>query len=138
MFDVSNVGLGARLAIGRGGRALICVGCRLGCGDLPCSGLSRSHHEAAVELVFQEEQQALARAAILGLDLPRDGGGPGPADFQDAVARRACYASCQGVCALLIHELMHPLTLPLGAYLCYCERKWGCEARGPQTLHRRS
>ena len=53
---VSNVGLSARLAIGCGGRALVCVGCRLGCGDLPCIGLSRLPHEAAVELVFREEQ----------------------------------------------------------------------------------
>jgi len=101
---VSNVGLSARLAIGCGGRALVCVGCvgcRLGCGDLPCRGLSRPHHEAAVELVFVEEQQALARATILGLDLPCMHGGPSPADLQDAVARRACYARRQGMRLLL-------------------------------------
>jgi len=88
MFDVSNVGLGARLAIGCGGRAPVCVGCRPGCGDLPCIGLFRLHHEAAVELVFREEQQALARVAVCGLDLPHDGSGPCPADLQDAIARR--------------------------------------------------
>ncbi len=68
-----------------GGRALNgwgWLGCdRLGYGDLPCVRVSRLHHEAAVELGFREEQQALARATILGLDLPRDGGGPSPADF---------------------------------------------------------
>ncbi len=55
MFDVSNVGLGARLAIGCGGRVPICagcLGCRLGCGTSLCIGLSRLHYEAAVELVF--------------------------------------------------------------------------------------
>ncbi len=52
---VSNVGLSARLAIGCGGRALNDWG-YLGCGDLPYRGLSRLHHEAAVELVFVEEQ----------------------------------------------------------------------------------
>jgi len=41
-----------------------------------------------VELVFVEEQQMPARAAVLDLDLPRSGGGPGAADLQDAVARR--------------------------------------------------
>ena len=73
----------------------------LGCGDPPCIGLSRLHHEAAVELVVREEQQALARAAILGLDLPRDGGGPGSAHLQDAVARRAYYARRQDIRLLL-------------------------------------
>jgi len=37
--------------------------------------------EVGVELVFIEEQETLARAVILGRDLPRDGGGPGPADL---------------------------------------------------------
>ncbi len=54
-------------------------------------GLPR-RHEAGVELVFVEEQQALARAAVLDCDLPRGGGGPGPAYLQDAVARRVRYA----------------------------------------------
>ena len=65
----------------------------LGCDRLGCCGPVR--REAAVkpvELAFIEEQQALARAAILDLDLPRDGGGPGPTDLQDVVAWRACYA----------------------------------------------
>ena len=83
---------GARLACEKGGRALVCVSCdlscRLGCGDLSWLGLSRLHREAAVELVFREEQQALVRAVVLGFDLPRDGGGPSPADLQDAIARR--------------------------------------------------
>jgi len=109
---VSNVGLSARLAIGCGGRALVCVGCRLGCGDLPCVRLSRLHHEAAVELVFVEEQQALARATILGLDLPGPHGGPGAAYFQDAVVWRAGDASCQGVRALLIHAFNTYLPVP--------------------------
>jgi len=85
MFDVSNVGLSARLAIGCGGRALVCVGCvgcRLCCGDLPCSGLSRPHHEAGVELIFVEEQQALARAVLVYLDLLRDGGRPSRRTFR--------------------------------------------------------
>jgi len=66
---------------------------------LGCRGLAR--REAAVELVVREEQQALARAAILGLDLPRDSGGPGSANLQDAVARRVRNAQSQIVCAFL-------------------------------------
>jgi hypothetical protein len=50
-----------------------------------CRGAVRC--KAAVELAVIEEQQALARAVMLGRDLPRDGGGPSPADLQDAVAR---------------------------------------------------
>jgi hypothetical protein len=46
---------------------------------LGCRGPVR--REAVVELVFIEEQETLARAAIFGLDLPRDSGGPGPADL---------------------------------------------------------
>ncbi len=83
---VSNVGLGARLAIGCGGRALVCVGCvgcRRGCDDLPCVRLSRPHHEVAVELVVREEQQALARAAIRGLDRPCAAGGPYEANLDE-------------------------------------------------------
>jgi len=108
---VSNVGLSARLAIGCGGRALVCVGCvgcrlgcvgcRLGCGDLPCRGLSRPHHEAGVELVFVEEQQARARAVLVYLDVPGPHGGPCAARLNDVVARRARHAQCQFVCALL-------------------------------------
>ncbi len=64
-----------------------------------------------VELVFSEEQQALARAGIFGLDLPRDGGGPGPTDLQNAIARRPLDALRQGVCLFLIHATSHLLCL---------------------------
>jgi len=62
----------ARLAV-MGGRALNDGG-YLGCDRLGCRGPVR--REAAVELVFIKEQQALARAAILGLDVPGPHGGP--------------------------------------------------------------
>jgi len=121
------------------------TGDNLSCGRLvlgdsrsvDCDGLPR-RHEASVELVFIEEQQALARAAVLDLDLPRDSGGPRLAHLQNAIVWYASHAPRQSVRAPLVHELMHPLTLSLDACLCYCERKWVCEARGPQTLHRRS
>jgi len=103
---VSNVGLSARLAIGCGGRALVCVGCvgcRLGCDDLPCVRLSRPYHEVAVELVFREEQQALARASIRGLDVPGPHRGPRAAYLYDAVPRRPRDAQCQAVRVLLGH-----------------------------------
>ena len=106
MFDVSNVGLSARLAIGCGGRALVCRGyvdCRLGYGDLPCRGLSRLHHEAGVELIFAEEQQALGRVAVFRIDVPRDGGGPRPTYLQDANVRTTrrvrTYACSSVICA---------------------------------------
>ena len=105
---------GARLTCEKGGRAFVCVGCDLGYGDLPCVGLSRLR-EVIVELTFRKEQQALARAAILGRDLPRDSGGSSPADLQDAIASRAGYAQRQGVRALLIHKYSHPLTSPWAA-----------------------
>ncbi len=103
---VSNVGLSARLAIGCGGRALVCVGCvgcRLGCGDVPCVGLGlpRLHHEAAIELIFREEQQAFARAVLVYLDVPGPHGGPCAAHLKDAVPRRARDTQRQFVCALL-------------------------------------
>ena len=88
-----------------GGRALNDWG-YLGCGDPPCVGLSRLHHETAVELAFIEEQQALARAAILGLDLPRDGAGPGLAHLQDAVGRCVRDTQCQGARALLRYPIV--------------------------------
>jgi len=79
---------------------------------MSCRGAVR--REAAVkpvELAVIEEQQTFARAAILGLDLPRDGGGPGPTDLQNAIARRPLDALRQGVCLFLIHATSHLLCL---------------------------
>ena len=66
-----------------GGRALNDWG-YLGCDRLGYRGPVR--REAVIELVFREEQQALARAAILGLDVPGPHGGPRAAHLNDVIA----------------------------------------------------
>ncbi len=85
MFDVLNVGLGARLAIGRGGRAPPTV---VSDDFLRRDGFSCHHTETTVELVVVEEQQAFVCAVLLYLDVPGPHGGLGPAHLDDAVARR--------------------------------------------------
>ena len=92
-----------------GGRALNDGG-YLGCDRLGCRGPVR--REAVIELVFREEQQALARAAVFHIDVPGPHGGPCAAHFQDAVVWRAGDASCQGVRALLIHAFNTYLPVP--------------------------
>jgi len=71
--------------VGADGRARDCPGCG---GCVGGGGCAHRLMEVGVELVFIEEQETLARAVMLGRDLPRDGGGPGSADLQDAVDRR--------------------------------------------------
>ena len=69
--------------------------------------------KAAVELAVIKEQQTLARAAILDLDLPRDGGRPRSAHLQNAIAWCLCYASCQGVCTRFVQPAPRvPMLLP--------------------------
>jgi len=68
--------------------------------------------KAGVELVFIEEQQALARAVLVYLDVPGPQRGPGPTYLKDAISRRARDALRQ-VVRTLLGQTFYRYLLPL-------------------------
>ncbi len=105
----------------------------MGCGDLSWLGLSRLHREAAVELIFREEQQALARAVVFYRDVPGPHRGPGPAHLMDAVPCGTCDAQRQGI-RMPLSQLFYrylPPCCPVAdvKWACYTIRRASCRRK---------
>jgi len=68
--------------------------------------------KAGVELIFVEEQQALARAVLVYLDVPGPQRGPSPAHLKDAISWHARDAARQ-VVRTLLGQTFYRYLLPL-------------------------